>query len=145
MNSKKDSNKYFYLILVVVLGLFISLSLFLRFYDGSAMKPRGEIEISLNDTVLVKDTDLEIKLLKVNDSRCPARVTCVWKGQVSVTFNVIRGEAILGRFTLSTAEGDDSLFLNGYDIKLLDVSPYPQEAGSINQSDYHVRMIVSKR
>lgn len=145
MKYRKNSDKYFYLILVIVLGLFISLSLFLRFYDGSQMRPKGEIEVSLNETFIVKGTDMGIKLLKVNDSRCPARTTCVWEGQVSVTFNVVRGETVLGRFTLSTAEGDNSLFLNGYDINLLDVSPYPQEAGSINQSDYRVRLIVSKR
>jgi hypothetical protein len=143
-NNRKIKPMYY--VLAIILALAIVVSFFL-------LKPVEKTEFNLNegfeltlskDTISIKNTDLKIQLVSIRDSRCPTSVTCIFEGEASVTFNVLKADTILGKFVRSTRNGDTNLFLNGYNIDIISVEPYPEKTGKIPLSNYKVKMVVSK-
>lgn len=58
------------------------------------------------------------------DSRCPARVQCVWQGDVAAMLGVTAGGATTA-LTLHTGVEPRAATVAGYRIELLTVDPYP--------------------
>lgn len=81
----------------------------------------------------------------IEDSRCPTYAICVWEGQVAVDVQIKVGAQEL-RDTLSTVRylhGGDSVFFQGYKIKLLAVAP-PRDRTDIPQEEYLLHLQVSR-
>jgi len=67
----------------------------------------------------------------ITDSRCPADAVCVWAGFAAVRLSIKNDAGIIQQFTLAT-QGFSNLpipandtTINGYHIKVVDVTPYP--------------------
>ncbi|MFT5144428.1 MAG: hypothetical protein ACI80V_003165 [Rhodothermales bacterium] len=80
------------------------------------------------------------------DSRCPHDADCIWAGRAVIDLTL--GSGIDTR-TISLTQGDlvegdsDSASLFGVTVTLVDVSPYPAEAGTpIGTGEYHIQLIV---
>ena len=89
-----------------------------------ALEPK-EIEfdepfmIKLHQTLSIDS--LNVTFSRVDDSRCPSDVTCIWEGRVSVTFriyNQIQSQTII----LTTNENTTS-YVDSYEINLIDILP----------------------
>lgn len=81
----------------------------------------------------------------VEDSRCPTYAICVWEGQVLVDL-LLKANGQELRDTLSTTRylyGGDSVFFQGYKIKLLQVDP-PRDRPVIPQEEYRLHLKVTK-
>ena len=46
------------------------------------------IVLARGQQVVVAGEALTVKLTEINDSRCPAKVTCIWAGHAAVTLQV---------------------------------------------------------
>ena len=139
--------KYFVLLLIIV-G-----------FTGSAFALPNEPNISQNshlssEKMLVSGESFEINLhqtfefdsitmefSKVEDSRCPSDVLCVWEGQAIVTFLIY-----------DTTENQEIRFISGkvmteyfgpYAIKLLGIKPYPTSTKDISEQ-YVATLSISK-
>ncbi len=118
-----------------------------------------ENDLSLKSTLLLNDTtelanfetkfnfehDLSLRMDSVlNDSRCPSNVDCVWEGNAAVRF-LFRIDSIQRDFVLNTHGGsqfNSDTLIEGYRIKLVDLSPYPEDPGVIEQVVYHSEVMV---
>jgi hypothetical protein len=91
---------------------------------------------------------LRIKFAAVTqDSRCPADVTCVWAGNAAVRLDVSTNRSNSKSLTLNTGRSPSSANeaqYQGYNLKLVDLSPYPRSDRKIAAGDYVVTMLVSK-
>ncbi|WP_299454486.1 hypothetical protein [uncultured Microscilla sp.] len=100
----------------------------------------SEFEMSYGTTVNIKDFDLTFN--EVEDSRCPEGAQCIWAGNVKVNFKV----GGFG-FTLTKEAGKPELAqttINGYMVKLVEVSPYPSVGTTINKANYRAKVVVTK-
>ncbi|MCB0636004.1 MAG: hypothetical protein KDC54_05280 [Lewinella sp.] len=79
----------------------------------------------------------------VTDSRCPSQVVCVWEGAVTVELEA-NGETI--QLTRSANAGANAPLdtLGNWVIRLIEVNPYPEQAGSILDEDYSLELEVTQ-
>ena len=92
-----------------------------------------EFELSLGDTALLADTDIEITFSVVTgDSRCPSDVVCITAGQATILLLIRYPVAISNNIVASIPgliptpyRGNEKLPIDGVRIKLLRLSPYP--------------------
>lgn len=99
----------------------------------------SEFELRYGTTATLKD--LQLTFNDVEDSRCKEGAQCIWAGNVKANFKI----GGFG-FTLTKEAGKPELAeatINGYHIKLVDVTPYPSVGTSIGKADYRVKVIVA--
>lgn len=93
-------------------------------------------EIKKGESLSLSEFPLQLSLLNLKDSRCPADVQCIQAGEVSVLVNVISSQNSLQyldkTLCLGCKEENDSisfdLDLHKYLLILKNVSPYPNSS-----------------
>ena len=123
-------------------------------YTGCETDLKLKSTLPLNDTTELAnfetkynyENNLFLRMDSVlNDSRCPTNVQCVWEGNAEVRF-LFRVDSIQTDFVLNTHGGSgfkSDTIISGYRIKLLDLSPYPEDPGEIQQVEYYSDVMVS--
>jgi hypothetical protein len=103
---------------------------------GCSSAPKGEappapgaivfgtaVTLSVGGTASFQD-GLSVTLAKIDDSRCPPDVVCIWQGELSATFRARGGK--LGdearELVLGTVRGTVAA-LDGYEFTLRDATP----------------------
>lgn len=106
--------------------------------------------IQIGHPVLIEDEKLQLKLLSVQDSRCPAdpTVECVSAGSASVKINLAKAGKSLGDVTASylvvSGKKIPVATVGGYQIELANLEPAAR-VGKIAQTDYTAVISVSKK
>lgn len=91
----------------------------------------------------IVNTEYELCWESISDSRCPFDVVCVWEGDAVVNFK-LNSNLENRSFTLHTNKSfQQDTLINGLNIKLLGVFPYPASTTPIDQSDYSVELSIS--
>jgi len=119
-----------------------------------------ETDLNLKSTLILNDTielanfetrynyekNLTLRMDSVlSDSRCPSNVVCIWAGNAEARF-LFTVDSIQTDFILNTHGGSNfntDTVISGYEIKLLKLSPYPEDPGEILQMEYHSEIIIS--
>lgn len=107
------------------------------------------IETAYSKAVVLQE-GVEVKVTKIEDSRCPKSVVCVWAGMVKVFFSVSEGnttkEAVVEILGDQSKPPKTTVELNGttYVIEVSDVSPYPQTPDPISLQDYKISFTIKK-
>jgi hypothetical protein len=106
--------------------------------EGSSIPLNGCItEIKGTDTVRVCFDEVLI------DCRCPSNVTCVWAGFASVQLTItVNGTT--ETHVLATMIGPDTAVVNGYEIKFVDLLPYPKDGVTPDPSDIKAIVRIKK-
>ncbi|HSS22109.1 MAG TPA: hypothetical protein VLL54_18715 [Pyrinomonadaceae bacterium] len=101
-------------------------------------------DLKQGQTVSVKGTKLEIKVLEIQDSRCPRNVTCVWAGNGAVKLSVSlhgRNRQVLTLNTMNAQKFLSEQNYGGYKLALQTLNPYPGDGQS---GDKVATLIVTK-
>ncbi|AWV96672.1 hypothetical protein [Arcticibacterium luteifluviistationis] len=106
------------------------------------IEPNQEIEIAEKATyeLTIDSKDISIKVSKIEDSRCPENVVCVWAGEATVTFDLIVNEKLFSNKQLclqcDTESGTpQEIIIENNTIKLIAVSPFPNlENSPVNKT-----------
>lgn len=102
--------------------------------------PGEPFTLRVDQTVEVEGTGLSIRLLAVlDDSRCPADVTCVWAGDAVVAVEVALGgerRAYGLHVNPGTATGPGEADVGAYRVVLLGLAPAPLAGVPIPQAGY---------
>ena len=107
-------------------------------------KPEEEFQLRQDEIAFLKSKNVWVRFLDViEDSRCPADVTCVWQGEARVSINVVKDLKDLGNFVLSSMQDKATLSLDSFTITLVQVQPYPYSSKEILPSDYIITLVVS--
>ncbi len=109
----------------------------------------NKIEATYDNEVAYQE-GVKVKITKIEDSRCPKNVTCVWMGSVKVYLKIsesnVSKDAIL-EFLADNAKPSTTTVELGnqkYSVEISDVLPYPENSGEIKLKDYKVTLTVKK-
>jgi len=93
---------------------------------------------------LAGGTTLTLLWREVADSRCPESVTCIWEGEVGGTFDVVGAQTWPVSLTRHH-DGDEraTATAGGLLLRLLEITPYPQDEAGVDRTDYRARLIVA--
>jgi hypothetical protein len=107
----------------------------------------NSFSLKVNQVALIESENLELKLLEVRkDSRCPATAQCIWAGLVEIIVKARKNGRDIDLTLIDRGDNNQSTtkVFDNYAIKLIEVTPYPQNQGAINQKDYSAKFIVSR-
>lgn len=80
------------------------------------------------------------------DSRCPMGVKCITAGKADMELSILKGDtrkAVLLSFTTTQGIGNVTEF-EGYDIRVVGVTPFKQENKEISPEQYAIAISVTK-
>jgi uncharacterized protein YodC (DUF2158 family) len=136
----------------VKIALLVSL-LLVPFMNGSAKQPRRlkraslgqEFKLKVGEQVLVKEIGLRLTFSRVaEDSRCPQGVNCIWAGNGRIIVKASRGGK-MADVQLNTGLAPKEGRFEEYEVKLVELNPYPQKEGvPIKRGAYVATLVVSK-
>jgi hypothetical protein len=109
-------------------------------HNSKNMLVNGE-SFTINLHQIVEFDSLRIEFTDIEDSRCPSDVLCVWEGQASLTF-LIYDDTENQAITFTTGKVMTAYF-DPYEIKLLDIEPYPTSTKDISEQ-YVAILSISK-
>jgi len=109
-----------------------------------------KIEAAYEKDVLFQE-GVNVKITKIEDSRCPKNVVCVWAGMIklfiTISENNVSKDAVVEALVDGSKPAKTTVELNGktYEIEVLEVLPYPQTSQEISLKDYKVSLTVKKQ
>ncbi|MGQ4646381.1 hypothetical protein [Lyngbya aestuarii] len=145
--------RIFYGIFVVLLTILVSQSMAKAQVQGCSQSGHpvttggNQFPLRVDESLFLEPASLEIKLLNIEDSRCPSDVQCIWAGQVTATISVISDGQSLGVFPLTLKAGQEDLAVanvEGHSIQLINVVPYPMSTQSKETLHYIATLAVSQ-
>jgi len=126
--------------------MFIPSSIFAQ-ENHVLIKLKEPFTLKVNQIAEMASANVEIKLTNISeDSRCPIGVECIWQGQVSLYLNLVKNNADIGNFILTSRSGDKELMskvIDGYDISVVKVEPYPIKGQKLSLSDYTATLDIT--
>jgi hypothetical protein len=104
-----------------------------------------KFQLGINETASVQPEGLEIKIVKIQDSRCPSTVVCIWEGRANVWIDIRQGQEnkTINMTTKASVNNPSTVEFKNYSISLLQVDPYPQKGADIQLSNYTVTLLVT--
>jgi hypothetical protein len=81
----------------------------------------------------------------LEDSRCPRGVRCVWEGNARVRLIVDLAGAALALELDTHPERTGAAHLGGYELRLLDLAPYPDLARAAERREYRALLLLVPR
>ena len=123
------------------LSLFV-LFAFGFFYTTEAQVNR-QVKVKINQQKTVAGR-LSIKVVSIEDSRCPRGTQCVWAGNAKVRIRVKNANGAAQVFDLNTNMQPENVRFAGYRISLTDVNPSPANNIRINRNAYTATFSVTK-
>lgn len=103
-----------------------------------------EFEIKVGERVSVEGLKINFETV-AEDSRCPVDVTCVWAGNAKVILKLSKTRKRAAQLKLNTGLEPRHLLYDGYDVKLVGISPSRKKAEKIKKSDYVARLVVTRK
>lgn len=64
--------------------------------------PTHTIVLARGQRTVIADESLTVEPVEINDSRCPAEVTCIWAGHAAVTLQVSKPGSPAGRVVIGS-------------------------------------------
>lgn len=98
------------------------------------------VHLSLYDTATFSKENVSLIWKEVLDSRCPKCACCLLPGYAHLTFDGIFKDAAA---TFEIDYAGNAGIINGYSIKITDVSPYP-EIGKTNEHAKSCKLVLGK-
>ncbi|HEX2936960.1 MAG TPA: hypothetical protein VHO72_16505 [Bacteroidales bacterium] len=98
------------------------------------------VNLSLHDTATFAKENISLIWKEVEDSRCPKGAYCLHAGYAYLTFDGIFKDAAT---TFEMTFAGNARIINGYSLKITDVSPYPEVGKDPGQAK-SCRLILGK-
>jgi hypothetical protein len=131
------------LILVSVL-LILSTICFSDSNDVQEAQLNQEFDLPFRHKAVVKSEELEIVFSSVvEDSRCPKGEQCITSGNGVIELAVRKAAKSAVIVQLNTAKEPQEQLVDGSDIKLLDLKPYPGKGKNGSPRDYVATLLVT--
>jgi hypothetical protein len=105
-----------------------------------------EFEIRIGERVSIKKEGLTVSFTRVaEDSRCPEGVQCIWAGNGKILLRVSKARRPAATMRLNTGMEPRQDDYRGYDVKLVNLNPYPKDGVVIKRKEYVATLIVSRK
>jgi hypothetical protein len=117
--------------------------------DPSSKVKRAELgrefTLKVGEQVSIREEGLKISFSLVKeDSRCPKGVNCIWAGNGKILLQVSKGRGKAASVELNTGIEPRQLRFQNYNIKLVNLDPYPEKDVTNRRERYVATLVVSK-
>lgn len=115
--------------------------------NNDDLKPNQEFSLAVGEKVQFQPAGLAIEFVEVkSDSRCPSDVVCVWAGEATVHIQATTQGPAVDADLIIPGTTKNSIQLKGdvgsaYNLKLLDLKPYPNSKAASTDSQYKATFI----
>ena len=133
--EKETMKKISLILLVLVVGIIL-----FSCKDEIQEQYIYEYGLKLNDVYQTKGNSIKFTVTEINDSRCPSDVVCVWAGMVEVKFAFDAPEKKMLSLNSYNNLADT---IGIYEIRLVEVQPYPVSTKQIKLEDYKVSLKIT--
>ncbi len=125
------------------------IALILIFACGSVLQAKGrtteQFKLQVNGQKTITKDKLKIKFISVvEDSRCPEDTNCVWAGNAKVQIKISKRGGASKTFELNTNLEPQIITFEGYEIKVIDLTPQPRTNIRINRNGYTATFSISR-
>ena len=105
-----------------------------------------EFRVTVGQEIEIREEQLTVGFTSLlNDSRCPADVTCVWEGDAEILIQVRQANAEMAEFKLHTNQRfTQAGKYRRYVIQLVALNPYPRTDREKQPSDHIATLRVQK-
>lgn len=93
-------------------------------------------------TTYLVTKDLSFAIDRINDSRCPKNVACVWAGEVHLFISISHENGKIDTVLYQDPQQKYPYRFGGYKFSVLDVQPIT--AGDSESRDIKIRMIITR-
>ena len=144
-----------YILIIVLPGCFASNSIIGETNKKPVPSTTTQHNLSLDNDELgsvitlrvehpTKYGNLELRLINVEDSRCPIGTECIWAGQIVVTLEISNEHGEKKDVKLLRKRVPKIANAFGYGLTLLDVEPHPKKGKNIQISDQVIKLKIVK-
>lgn len=121
------------------------LTLFLGSFSQTEAQTNQQFKLRVSNQKAVAAGKLTIKFVSVlEDSRCPKGVNCIHAGNAKIQIKVSKRGVSSKTFDLNTDLQPNSITFEGYEIKLVSLTPVPNGNARISDNAYTAGLTVSK-
>lgn len=100
--------------------------------------------ITIESLQTVSYDKLTLRVIAINDSRCPIGTQCVWAGQIVVALEVINHLKEKKQIELVRKREPKQVTVFGYDFLLQNVTPHPKDGKNIQLDEQSVTLQIIK-
>ena len=145
MNTKGGNITLKSFLLILFILFFVSHCLKNPFTSDSNFSLNDTLSVKYNETLYNSDLNISIKFNALNsDGRCPIGWKCFWEGNAAVTF-LFYDNGDVSELLLNTYyDFRTDTLINGYNIELIDLLPYPKENSAYAEEDYKAVIMISQ-
>jgi hypothetical protein len=105
-----------------------------------------EFDIRVGEKVRIEHEGLLVSFHQVaEDSRCPQGVECIWAGNGKVVLTLSKVRKRAATMSLNTGVEPREGSYRGYEVRLVNLNPYPKKDMKIRKRDYVATLIVSRK
>ena len=112
---------------------------------NKTFNPGEIIELKIGEQAAIKGSNLELTFVDLSeDSRCPSSVVCIWEGRAIVNLQ-LKINNDLEEIELISRSGHPQIAeksIGDWDIRLVNVSPYPETQTPIEKEKYIISLVV---
>ena len=109
-----------------------------------AAEPNQQFKLQVNKQKVITKDKLKITFVSVlEDSRCPIGVDCIWAGNAKLQLKISQAKGASKTFELNTNLQPQVFTFEGYEIKLVDLTPTPKANIRINRNGYTATISVN--
>jgi len=105
-----------------------------------------EFTLKVGQTALIRPGGLKVTFERVlEDSRCPEGVNCIWAGNARIAVGLSRAGGRPTPVELNTDVEPRRQSCLHYEVKLLGLSPRPEEGKRVDEKSYSLTLVVKKK
>ncbi len=110
-----------------------------------AAEPNQQFKLQVNKQKVITKDKLKITFVSVlEDSRCPVGVNCIWAGNAKIQLKISQAKGASKTFELNTYLQPQVFTFEGYEIKIVDLTPTPKVNVRINRNGYVATFFINK-
>jgi hypothetical protein len=117
------------------------LTCFLSCSESTAL---NHTAISSSSFSNVADGNLYIKLIEMNDSRCPTGTVCIWEGTAAMKILIGTSIENAEEYSIETNGKDSIINYKYFSITVNKVDPYPVNGSTYKLSDYILDLTITQ-
>lgn len=108
------------------------------------VEPGGTVVLQVLESARIEPDGIVLQFAAVDsESRCPSGVQCVWEGDAEIILRVTAEDGESAELRLHTSGSRErSAGFAGRTIELIQLDPYPVQAGIPRQSEYQATLAI---
>lgn len=126
----------------IKIQILILLTLFL--IEGCEKIQLGEPSDYKTGTKYRINSNLSFTIDSLRDYRCPRDLMCIWSGDVELYFKIKHNFSDIDTLIYLYTHNNNPFKFDDYTLKIEEVNPWLKSGENIHQSDYRIKILITR-